>query len=99
MNYFIDIDDTIFELVVKTDYASAVPIPEAVAKVNRLYEEGHRIVLWTARGTVTGKDWRELTEDQLNFAGVKYHELRFGKPAFDVFIDDKAINAREWLKS
>lgn len=99
MNYFIDIDDTILELVIKTDYTTAIAIPEAVAKVNQLYDEGHKIVLWTARGTVTGRDWRSLTEQQLSQAGAKYHELRFGKPAYDVFIDDKAINAREWLKS
>ena len=97
MNYYIDIDDTIFELVNKQDYKSAVSIPAAIEKVNSLYEEGHTIVLWTARGTVTGRDWRDLTEEQLSYYGVKYHELRFGKPAFDVFIDDKAINAKEWL--
>jgi hypothetical protein len=98
MNYFIDIDDTIFELVVKDDYHTAIGMPDAIAKVNSLYEEGHTIVLWTARGAVTGKDWRILTEEQLKYAGVKYHELRLDKPAFDVFIDDKAINARDWLK-
>lgn len=97
MNYFIDIDDTIFELINKKDYTSAVAIPEAIEKVNSLYDEGHTIVLWTARGTVTGRDHRALTEEQLSYFGVKYHELRFGKPAFDVFIDDKAINVREWL--
>ena len=97
MNYFIDIDDTIFELINKKDYTSAVAIPKAIEKVNSLYDEGHNIVLWTARGTVTGRDHRALTEEQLSYFGVKYHELRFGKPAFDVFIDDKAINAREWL--
>jgi hypothetical protein len=99
MNYFIDIDDTILELIVKTDYCTAIAIPEAIAKVNSLYEEGHHIVLWTARGTVTGRDLSQLTKLQLERYGVKYHELRFGKPAYDVFIDDKAINAREWLKS
>lgn len=99
MRYFIDIDDTILELINKQDYTSALGIPEAIAKVNSLYDEGHTIVLWTARGTVTGKDWSELTKSQLLQYGVKHHELRFGKPAYDVFIDDKAINAREWLKS
>ena len=99
MRYFIDIDDTILELSNKQDYATVVGIPEAIAKVNSLYDEGHTIILWTARGTVTGKDWSELTKSQLLYYGVKHHELRFGKPAYDVFIDDKAINAREWLKS
>jgi hypothetical protein len=52
---------------------------------------------WTARGTVTGIDWRELTESQLDSWGVKYHSLIFGKPAYDLFIDDKNINSNDWL--
>jgi len=34
----------------------------------------------------------KLTENQLKIWGVKYHELIFGKPSFDVVIDDKSIN-------
>jgi hypothetical protein len=79
------------------EYESAVPIPDAVKKVNDLYLAGHTIVFWTARGTVSGLDWRQLTEGQLSSWGVLYHELRFGKPAYDFFIDDKNINSRDWL--
>ena len=97
MIYFIDIDDTICTLANHMDYESAVPIPEAVKKVNDLYSAGHTIVFWTARGTSSGLDWRQLTEGQLSSWGVLYHELRFGKPAYDFFIDDKNINSRDWL--
>jgi CMP-N,N'-diacetyllegionaminic acid synthase len=95
--YFIDIDDTICRLSVPQDYPTAFPIPNAIAKVNKLYEQGHTIVFWTARGTLSGIDWRQLTEEQLLSWGVQYHELRFGKPAYDYFIDDKNINSRDWL--
>ena len=95
--YFIDIDDTICRLSVPQDYPTAFPIPSAIAKVNKLYEQGHTIVFWTARGTLSGIDWRQLTEEQLLSWGVQYHELRFGKPAYDYFIDDKNINSRDWL--
>jgi len=67
-----------------------------IEKANRLYDDGHTIVYWTARGSVTGKDWTELTNNQLNLWGVKYHELHFGKPAYDLFICDKVINSRRW---
>jgi hypothetical protein len=97
MIIYIDIDDTICTLAEPMNYTSAQPIPEAVEKVNHLYEEGHTIVFWTARGTVSGTDWRELTESQLNSWGIKYHELKLGKPSYDIFIDDKNINARDWL--
>ena len=100
MIYYIDIDDTICKLTVRggtIDYSSSVPIPAAITKVNKLYAEGHYIVFWTARGTGSGLDWRQLTESQLLAWGVQYHELKFGKPIYDVFIDDKNMNAEDWL--
>ena len=78
-------------------YLSAKPIQQAIDKVNELFNAGHYIVFWTARGTQSGIDWRELTTSQLDSWGVKYHELRFGKPVYDVFIDDKNINSLDWL--
>lgn len=97
MTIYIDIDDTICTLERPTDYKTAQPIPEAIKKVNKLYREGHHIVFWTARGTVSGIDWRRLTEIQLEAWGVLYHELKLGKPAYDLFIDDKNINSKDWL--
>ena len=107
--YFIDIDDTICTLTEHMNYASAQPIPRAIDKVNQLFLDGNEIVFWTARGTQTGIDWRQLTgtqtgidwrqltESQLSSWGVQYHELRFGKPVYDWFIDDKNINTIDWL--
>lgn len=97
MIYFIDIDDTICTLSESMKYETAKPIDLAIQKVNLLYSQGHHIVFWTARGTGSGIDWRELTEGQLSSWGVKYHELRFGKPIYDIFIDDKNINSLDWL--
>lgn len=97
MIYFIDIDDTICTLSGNMEYTTAKPILEAIAKVNKLYSQGHHIVFWTARGTGSGIDWRELTEGQLFSWGVEYHELRFGKPIYDIFIDDKNLNSLDWL--
>ena len=95
MLVYVDIDNTIFKTTTD-DYTKIEVYPDAVKRINKLYDDGHTIVYWTARGTVTGIDWRELTEKQLKEAGAKYHELKFGKPAFDIFIDDKAINSYEW---
>ena len=67
-----------------------------IQKVNDLYDAGNQIVYWTARGTKTGIDWREVTEGQFHTWGVKYHELHFKKPAYDLFICDKVINSRRW---
>ena len=89
--YCFDIDDTICKTI-GTNYLDAKPIEKRIARINHLFKEGHTIKLFTARGSETGIDWRELTEIQLTNWGLKYTELIFGKPAADFYIDDKAIN-------
>ena len=72
-----------------------------VEQVNRLYDEGHKIILQTARGRGSGIDQTDLTIEQLERWGVKYHELEpmFHKPTADIFIDDKGINVEAWKKT
>jgi len=70
-------------------YGKAEPIRKNINKINKLFDEGHSIILWTARGSTTKIDWRDFTEKQLEVWGVKYHKLRLDKPYFDIFIDDK----------
>jgi len=60
--------------------------------MNELFAKGHYIVYWSARGSGSGKDWREVTERQFKNWGIEYHELKFGKPIYDVFICDKSVN-------
>ena len=95
MIYCFDIDGT---LCSKTDgdYATAKPYLERIEVVNALYVAGHQIKLFTARGSTTGIDWRDLTARQMQEWGVLYHELILGKPEADIFIDDKAFNADSW---
>jgi hypothetical protein len=97
MVYCFDIDGT---LCTDTDgaYGQAAPCPEVIAQVNRLFGQGHRILLYTARGATTGIDWREETERQLREWGVEYHALYLGKPTADIYIDDKAINLADWKR-
>lgn len=91
MKYIVDIDDTICKTVDK-DYVNSVPYKERIEKLNRLYDEGHIIHYWTARGTSSGIDWMELTRKQLDSWGCKYHVASVGKPSYDVWIDDKAVS-------
>src|SRR3954471_3423584 len=78
------------------EYESARPQPWAIERVNTLKRAGHRVVIFTARGTTTGIDWRSQTEAQLADWGVEYDELILGKPYADVYIDDKALHADAW---
>ena len=90
----VDIDETIcyYEDENNRRYDLSIPIDENIAKINKLYDEGWKIVYWTARGGTTGIDWTELTNQQLKDWGVKCHEIKMWKPNYDLFICDKAIN-------
>jgi hypothetical protein len=66
--------------------------------MNDLYDQGHEVHYWTARGGSTGKDWSELTERQLKEWNVKYTSLKMKKPSYDVWIDDKAFNCEDFFK-
>jgi hypothetical protein len=95
MIYCFDIDGT---LCSNRDgaYERAKPRRDFIGQVNTLYDAGHRIILYTARGSATGIDWRALIESQLRSWGVKYHELSLGKPHGDIYVDDKAAGQAEW---
>jgi len=96
---FVDIDETICETPDSRNYKESRPIFENIEKVNSLYDKGHTIIYWTARGSGTGLDWKKLTEKQFADWNVKHHELRLGKPFYDLFIDDRNINAETFFKS
>lgn len=79
------------------DYNTCIPYKKRIEKVNKLYDDGYFILYWTARGTMTQVDWRELTEKQLKGWGCKYHKLVLKKPCYDLFIDDKNINSESFF--
>ena len=94
--YIVDIDGTICETK-DGDYENAVPYKDRIKKLNELYDKGNRIIYYTARGSENGKSWSELTRKQLKEWGVKYHSLGFDKLYGDYYIDDKAINIKDFF--
>ena len=98
MKIYVDIDETICITPESRDYSKAEPIQTHIDKINALYDEGHSITYWTARGAVSGRDYRELTEAQLRDWGAKHHALILKKPAYDVFICDRVLNTRDFFK-
>ena len=95
--FVVDIDGVIASLVSNNDYTLSQPILENICIINRLYEAGHKIILFTARGSATGIDWENLTRSQMTEWNVHYHMLQFGKPAADYYIDDRLITLEEAL--
>tara|TARA_B100000212_G_scaffold42259_1_gene27359 strand:+ start:405 stop:713 length:309 start_codon:yes stop_codon:yes gene_type:complete len=101
MKIYVDIDETIcdYDLNGPRDYHLARPIWINIDKVNDLFDDGHNITYYTARGSVH-KDKRDeyyrLTLKQLGTWGVKYHKLIVGeKPAYDLLICDKSKRIEE----
>ena len=76
-------------------YGEATPLLSSIEMVRNLHAAGHTIIIFTARGTVTGKDWSDLTRAQLAGWGVPYDRLLFGKPEADIFVDDKALRPEQ----
>lgn len=98
MIYIFDIDGTLCSG--EKDYHKAKPFKERIAVVNKLYDEGHTILLDTARGSTTGIDHSKMTTLQLSRWGVKYHRLRTGVKFFgDFYIGDEAINDKDFFSS
>ena len=96
MNIYVDIDETICFYTGERYYPDASPHHENIAKVNKLYDDGHIITYWTARGTVTKIDWMGVTRKQLTEWGCKFHNLSVGlKPAYDLLICDKTKRIEE----
>lgn len=81
------------------NYFKSIPIKKNIKKINQLYDAGHVIKIFTARFMGTSNDnmnkatflAKNLTIKSLKKWGVKYHYIFFGKPAYDLFVDDKSI--------
>lgn len=96
--FVFDIDGVIALYREKLDYEQSGPNEKMIQVIRKLYEWGNQIVLFTARGYVTGIDWSEVTKKQMKEWNVPYHELHFGKPNADYYVDDKMISMEALLK-
>ncbi len=90
----IDIDGTICTEERTFERPLAKPLQNAKEKVNALYDAGHTIIFWTARG------WEQykITAKWLQDNGFKYHQILMGKPQATIFIDDRARKFEGWDK-
>ncbi len=96
--YCFDIDGVICNAPTNLDYAKAKPKWRTIRKIRELASQGHKILLYTARGSGTGKEWTRVTAIQMEAWEVPYARIYFGKPPADVYIDDKAISFEEWQR-
>lgn len=107
MTYVFDIDGTLCTKPEGQDYEASEPIRERVDVVNYLYEQGNTIIMQTARGMgryennpqKAIENFYALTAKQLKSWGVKYHMLFLGKPAGDIYVDDKGLRDEDFFRN
>lgn len=101
MRVCFDLDNTLVtNPVVPGDYSTVRPIRKMVALAQKMHEEGHTIIIHTARRMLTHRhnvgaairDIANITLQTLEKFGIPYDELIFGKPVADMYIDDRAVN-------
>jgi hypothetical protein len=102
----IDYDDTI----VYQDFPNSGTIkPNAKEVINRLYNDGHHILIWTCRS----KENLETAKKYLNECGVNYHLINHNLPtniekyggdtrkmSAHIYIDDRQLGGipDDWLE-
>ena len=95
MIIYVDIDGTICHTE-NSQYENSTPRYNQINKINKLYNEGHEIDYWTARGGTTGIDWSRNTQQQIDNWGCQYTRIeKQKKPSWDLFIDDKTKRIEE----
>ena len=91
----------------KNKYHSSRPKKKVIKLINKLYKNGHIIKIFTARFMGRNnenvfkakKQALKITVNQLKKWGLNYHKLIFGKPSYDLFVDDKSIFFKKnWIK-
>ncbi len=66
---------------------------EIIALLNKLYNEGHTIIIQTGRHW----KWLQQTKQQLEDHGIQYHTLIMGNVVADVYINDRAVKPDEFI--
>ena len=104
MIYVFDIDNTICKTE-GSNYHQSVAWVDRIAEINDLYDSGNTVIYFTARGMgrtnnnvlEAHKLLYDFTKKQLDEWGARYTTLMLGKPAADVYVDDKGIHDRRFF--
>jgi len=94
MRIGVDIDGTLTTSSEGFDYVSRLPNTDMIEWVNKQFADGHHITLFTAR---LGID-RKITVIWLKKYGVRYTDIVFDKPKFELYVDDIAKRPEEVIK-
>jgi capsule biosynthesis phosphatase len=100
IRFCFDLDNTLVTYPeIEGDYTSVKPIQKTIDFLKFIYSQGHIVIIHTARRMKThggnlGKvqaDIARITLDTLEDFKIPYHEIYFGKPYANFYIDDLSI--------
>ncbi len=90
MRIGIDFDGTIHEYERGQQPKFGAPVPGALQAIRALREEGHEVVVYTAREDLAGiREW-------LRLRGLGDLEVTNRKPLAWRYVDDRAIHFEDW---
>ena len=105
MRICFDLDGTICETrSPEQKYSEVSPLPGAVQVMKKLKEDGHYLIIATARsqktynhnlGKILANSGKMLFE-WLDKHDIPYDEIWFGKPLADLYVDDKGHRFMNW---
>lgn len=99
--FVFDLDNTLVTYPkIEGDYTTVDPIEKNIKFLRSIYESGHTVIIYTARrmrthsGNVGGviADIGSITLNTLKSFNIPYHEIYFGKPYGNFYIDDLMNN-------
>lgn len=92
MTIMVDLDGVICTEERVFDRPLATPIRGAKEALAALRAAGHTIIIYTARG------WAEyrVTKQWLDDHGMSYDAIHMGKPIAHLWIDDRALQFKNW---
>jgi len=92
MQLIVDLDGTICTEEKTFSRSMAKPIVDAKETLGNLKEEGHTIIIYSARS------WNEyeMTIQWLKDNHIPYDQVILGKPVGDYWIDDRALTFESW---
>ena len=102
MELAIDIDGTLtneIEGYSNEAYTNRTPKFDKIELVNRLYDFGHTIILFSSRH----EEDRSITTKWLHKYGIKFHRLVLNKLHYDFLIDDRGVHVnnftQDWVEN
>ncbi len=104
--YCFDLDNVLCKTL-GNNYKKSIPIKKNIKVLDILKKKGHYIKIFTSRFMGRNNENKKsakqqgykFTKKQLEKWKVTYDELIFGKPSYDVFVDDKNLSFKNnWSK-